>query len=137
MAYNYEYPYTDPNRSNGDWLLSKVKELFEQTQELVIDIPSMKSDISDLKIDVSNLQQFEADFKAGKYADVQINALAQWIDSNLQEVIARSVDYFVPRITNDGYFAIDVVDTLDSITFDTELNVDYDDPNWGALKMIY
>ena len=27
MAYNYEYPYTDPNRHNADWLLNKMKEL--------------------------------------------------------------------------------------------------------------
>ena len=27
MAYNYEYPYTDPNRYNSDWLLNKIKEL--------------------------------------------------------------------------------------------------------------
>lgn len=27
MAYNYEYPYTDPNRYNSDWLLNKMGEL--------------------------------------------------------------------------------------------------------------
>ena len=27
MAYNFEYPYTDPNRYNADWLLNKMKEL--------------------------------------------------------------------------------------------------------------
>ena len=27
MAYNYEYPYTDPNRYNAYWLLNKMKEL--------------------------------------------------------------------------------------------------------------
>lgn len=27
MAYNYEYPYTDPNRYNDDWAINKVKEL--------------------------------------------------------------------------------------------------------------
>lgn len=27
MAYNYEYPYTDPNRYNADWLLNTVKKL--------------------------------------------------------------------------------------------------------------
>ena len=27
MAYNYEYPYTDPNRYNADWLLNRMKEL--------------------------------------------------------------------------------------------------------------
>ena len=30
MAYNYEYPYTDPNRHNSDWLLSKVREIETQ-----------------------------------------------------------------------------------------------------------
>ena len=27
MAFNYEYPYTDPNIYNDDWLLKKMKEL--------------------------------------------------------------------------------------------------------------
>lgn len=27
MAYNHEYPYTDPDRYNSDWLLNKMKEL--------------------------------------------------------------------------------------------------------------
>lgn len=27
MAYNYEYPYTDPNRYNADWMLNKLAEL--------------------------------------------------------------------------------------------------------------
>ena len=32
MAYNYEYPYTDPNRYNGDWMLDKMKSLDQQMQ---------------------------------------------------------------------------------------------------------
>lgn len=27
MAYNYEYPYVDPNRYNSDWMLEKMKEI--------------------------------------------------------------------------------------------------------------
>lgn len=27
MAYNYEYPYVDPNRHNADWILNKMREL--------------------------------------------------------------------------------------------------------------
>lgn len=27
MAYNFEYPYTDPNRYNSDWILSKMKDI--------------------------------------------------------------------------------------------------------------
>lgn len=34
MAYNYEYPYVDPNRYNDDWLLNKMKELDINLKEL-------------------------------------------------------------------------------------------------------
>lgn len=30
MSYNYEYPYTDPNRYNSDWLLNAMKKLQEE-----------------------------------------------------------------------------------------------------------
>lgn len=33
MAYNYEYPYTDPHRYNSDWILDKVAEL-EKTPKI-------------------------------------------------------------------------------------------------------
>ncbi len=34
MAYNYEYPYTDSNRYNDDWLIGKVKEVSEAQEAL-------------------------------------------------------------------------------------------------------
>lgn len=37
MAYNYEYPYTDPSRSNADWLLNKIKELSEKVDNFIIE----------------------------------------------------------------------------------------------------
>ena len=33
MAYNHEYPYTDPNRHNSDWLLNKMKEVEGEMDE--------------------------------------------------------------------------------------------------------
>lgn len=35
MAYNYEYPYTDPNRYNADWLINKMKELERRLDGIV------------------------------------------------------------------------------------------------------
>lgn len=34
MAYNYEYPYTDPYRYNADWLLNEMKSLNEKLDGL-------------------------------------------------------------------------------------------------------
>lgn len=34
MAYNYEYPYTDPNRYNADWLINLVKMLKNEVSQL-------------------------------------------------------------------------------------------------------
>lgn len=30
MAYNYEYPYFDPNKYNSDWLIKRVWEISEE-----------------------------------------------------------------------------------------------------------
>lgn len=43
MAYNYEYPYTDPNRYNDDWLINKVKELAEEWSKTATDWKELES----------------------------------------------------------------------------------------------
>lgn len=35
MAYNNEYPYTDPNRYNDDWLLNRIKEYDETIRNFI------------------------------------------------------------------------------------------------------
>ena len=67
MAYNYEYPYTDPNRYNADWLLNKMKELDERlngiieetlklTKEYVDDrLINYQAQISEIRRDINKL----------------------------------------------------------------------------------
>ena len=67
MAYNYEYPYTDPNRYNADWLLNKMKELEERlngiveetlnlTKEYVDDrLVNYQKQISEIRRDIKTL----------------------------------------------------------------------------------
>ena len=67
MAYNYEYPYTDPNRYNADWLLNKVKELegrldgiVEETLQLTkayVDdrLSNYQTQISEIKQEIKTL----------------------------------------------------------------------------------
>ena len=67
MAYNYEYPYTDPNRYNADWLLNKMKELegrldgiveetLKLTKEYVDDmLINYQKQISEIRRDIKTL----------------------------------------------------------------------------------
>lgn len=69
MAYNYEYPYTDPNRYNADWLLNKMKELegrldgiIEETLALTktyVDdrLETYQTQINDIRREIEGLSQ--------------------------------------------------------------------------------
>ena len=69
MAYNYEYPYTDPNRYNSDWLLNKMKELegrldgiIEETLALTktyVDnrLATYQTQINDIRREIEDLSQ--------------------------------------------------------------------------------
>lgn len=35
MAYNYEYPYTDPTRSNADWIIKTIRELEKNLTDFI------------------------------------------------------------------------------------------------------
>ena len=69
MAYNYEYPYTDPNRYNADWLLNKMKELegrldgiVEETLALTktyVDsrLETYQSQIENIRLEIAEVSQ--------------------------------------------------------------------------------
>ena len=50
MAYNYEYPYTDPNRYNADWLLNKMKELEARLDGIVEEAVSITKEYVDKRL---------------------------------------------------------------------------------------
>ena len=76
MAYNYEYPYTDSNRYNADWLLNKMKELegrldgiveetLKLTKEYVDDrLINYQKQISEIRIDIKTLYDKDAELKS-------------------------------------------------------------------------
>ena len=67
MAYNYEYPYTDPNRYNADWLINKMKELEGRLDGIVEEalrltkiyvderLAGYQTQISDIKREINKL----------------------------------------------------------------------------------
>ena len=76
MAYNYEYPYTDPNRYNADWLLNKMKELEGRLDGIVEEAVSLtkvyvderlagyQAQISDIKKEINNLYNQDDEISA-------------------------------------------------------------------------
>lgn len=50
MAYNYEYPYTDPNRYNADWLLNKMKELEGRLDGILEDALKLTKEYVDTRL---------------------------------------------------------------------------------------
>ena len=72
MSFNYEYPYTDPNRYNADWLLNKMKELegrldgiVEETLKLTKEyvdsrLVNYQTQIAEIRRDIKTLSDKDA-----------------------------------------------------------------------------
>lgn len=113
MAYNHEYPYTDPERYNDDWLLNKMKELEEkiigieedifEKSKLYIDevlapyqteVTQLRSEFTAFKNEVnSNFSIFTAQLTAQQQqyqrnVDAQITLMNQRIDALRAELNA-------------------------------------------------
>lgn len=54
MAYNYEYPYTDPNRYNSDWILNNVKNLASEWLQTSKEWKNTEKEFNELKTYVIN-----------------------------------------------------------------------------------
>lgn len=71
----------------------------------------------------------------GEYIETYVQALAKWIDNNLQVMVARIVKYVWFAIDEEGYFVAYIPDKWDFIDFDTEL--DPDDEEYGKLRLLW
>lgn len=116
-------------------VLCKLTEYIQTIIESIGDSDSLKEQIQQLQTEV-NLVKDELDkVKNGDYVSLYIDALANWIDKNLQEMVARIVKYIWFGLTDDGYFAAYVPDSWDFIRFDTGMVTDND--TYGHLLLYY
>ena len=92
MAYNYEQPYTDPNRYNDDWLLNKMKELegrldgiVEETLALTktyVDnrLETYQSQIDTIRLEIAEISQ-RTDTLSAHVADEVLRLEAKILDA--------------------------------------------------------
>ena len=83
MAYNYEYPYTDPNRYNADWLLNKMKELESRLDGILEDALKLTKEYVDIRL---------SDYQA-QIAQIrnEIQAVSDRTDELSEEIVQQVV----------------------------------------------
>ena len=133
MAYNYEYPYTDPNRYNADWLLNKMKELEGRLDGIVEEavritkiyvderLAGYQAQISEIKSEINNLYAQDDEISAeivqqvsrleGLISDAERKAESLFIISNNRTdlQIQRNNEYIFHEIEDNILANITVI----------------------------
>lgn len=86
MAYNYEYPYTDPHRYNDDWMLQTIKILVTEWRETRKDWEKTQESYNELQSYVENY------FKNIDYTPIVAEQLQTLInDGTLERIINEEI----------------------------------------------
>ena len=131
MAFNYEFPYTDPNLYNDDWLLSKMKELLawmEATDE-------WKNEYAQAYEDFKTLVE---DIEKGNFPPSIVNAFNDYMQKYGLELVGKLVKMVFFGITDDGYFVAYIPEYWDDIVFNTTgYDLAIPDTDFGHLVLSF
>lgn len=131
MAFNYEFPYTDPNLYNDDWLLKKMKELAADIEE-ILDEQSKFWDA---------YREFQAMIEAiesGDFPESIQEAFRSWMQKNALDLVGELVKMVFFGITDDGYFVAYIPEYWDDIIFNTTgYDIAIPDIDFGHLTLSF
>lgn len=113
----------------------KLNELIDALNKTNDQVLKNTNAIEDLQTLTSDIQALLEKIKNGDYVDLYLDSIINWIDKNLQEIVARIVKQVYFGLTDDGYFYADIPDSWSDITFGTIM--DYNNPNYGHLTLSY
>ena len=131
MAYNYEYPYTDPNRHNDDWALKKIKELLNYMVENTEWVKHHEEEYQELK----NLYDT---IIAGNFPESIVKAFEKWMRENANELVGEMVHNVFFEINDQGYFVANIPESWSDIIFRTSgLDEEVSDLDYGHLILEY
>ena len=119
MAFNYEFPYTDPNLYNDDWLLKRMKELLVQ----LTDLENWKEQWQD---EYDAFKQLVDQIEAGNFPESIQQAFKSWMEKNALSLVGELVKMVYFGITDEGYFVAYIPEGWDDIIFNTtgyDLNI--------------
>lgn len=128
MAFKYEFPYTDPNLYNDDWLLRKMKELLARVEDLDEWRTQHEAQYQELKA-------LYDDIISGNFPDSVKNAFYEWMQANAISLVASLIKHVYFGLTDDGYFCAFIPENWRDIHFDSV--TDFSDPLYGHLLLMY
>lgn len=114
-------------------VLGKINDLIQNNNEFITELRQIEADVEQLQKDVAQLQQDIEDVKAGKYVSLYLDSIINWIDQNLQCLVARIVKFVCFQLDDSGYLKAYIPYTWKFLSFDTCLV--YDSPDWGKLVL--
>ena len=100
-------------------LVSRTNEIVEEMKNYAEFFEEFQTTSDEIKRDMENIKSELENIKNGAYIEVYIDALGEWIDNNLQELVAKIVKFVSFGLTDDGYFVAYIPQTWDFIKFDT------------------
>lgn len=116
-------------------VLCKLTEYIQTLIDKMGDYDNLEAEIQQLQQEVNLVKEELEKVKNGDYVSLYIDSLANWINANLQEMVARIVKYIFFGLTDDGHFAAYVPDSWDFIRFDTGMVTD--EETYGHLLLYY
>lgn len=131
MAFNYEFPYTDPNLYNDDWLLSKMKEL----AAAIKDLDDWRSEWEE---EYENLLELIRQIEAGIFPESIQEAFKKWMQENALSLVGELVKMVFFGITDNGYFVAYIPEGWDDIIFNTTgYDINVPDFDFGHLTLSF
>jgi len=131
MAFNYEFPYTDPNLYNDDWLLSKMRELLVKMD----DLEAWKTEYQEA---YEAFKQMVEDIEAGVFPESIRKAFENWMRKNAINLVGELVKLVFFGINDDGYWVAYIPEGWDDIIFNTTgLDIELAGYDYGRLVLSF
>lgn len=130
-----KYPNTNFHEINLDWFL-KLAEYVKETADNMNEWKTThEKEYKELLAHVDAIQKWINKLNSGDIPQSLIDALAVWIDKNLDTLIGRNIKYVWFGLTNDGYFVAYMPESWAELWFDTVM--DFNNEYYGHLLIKY
>lgn len=100
-------------------LVKYLNTLIENVDAMHDIIDPYSKEFEALQKDIEDLQAELDAVKNGEYAGLYVDAMAKWIDDNIQKLVGKIVKYVFFGLSMDGHFVAYIPETWDFIEFDS------------------